>query len=69
LGLGDEFLDDVAFAMQELQRDPDRERFYFGRFRRKRLKRFPYKIFYQIMGPRVVVFRVLHGHQEHGPRL
>jgi plasmid stabilization system protein ParE len=64
-GLGDEFLDEVAVAMRELDRDPERARLYYRNFRRVLLHRFPYKIFYQVIGRRVVVFRVLHAKQEH----
>lgn len=68
-GLGDEFLDAVATAMRALERDPERERLYFRNFRRVLLRRFPYKIFYQVIGARIVVFRVLHAKQEHGQGL
>jgi len=64
-GLGDEFLDEVAAAMGVLELNPQRERLYHGDFRRLLFRRFPYKIFYQIIGERVVVFRVLHAKQDH----
>ena len=64
-GLGDEFLDAVAAAMRELAHDPERERLYYRNFRRVLLRRFPYQIFYQLIGERVVVFRVMHAKQEH----
>lgn len=64
-GLGDEFLDAVALAMIELERDAERRRLYFRDFRRIVLRRFPYKVFYQVMGDRVVVFRVLHASREY----
>ena len=38
-------------------------------FRRVLLQRFPYKVFYQIIGERVVIFRVLDAKQEHGRKL
>lgn len=68
-GLGDEFLDAIAAAMRELARDPERERHYHRNFRRALLPRFPYKIFYQLIGERIVDFRVLHAKQEHAQRL
>ena len=64
-GLGDEFLDDAATVMRRLGHDAERERLYYRSFRRTLLRRFPYKIFYQIIGDRVVVFRVLHAKQDH----
>ncbi len=64
-GLGDEFLDEVTLALLELERNPELPRLYFRKFRRVRLRRFPYELFYQVHGERVVVFRALHGHQAH----
>jgi plasmid stabilization system protein ParE len=64
-GLGREFLDEFATAMQTLEQDPARQRLYYRNFRRVLFRRFPYKIFYQIIGPNVVVFRVLHAGRDH----
>ena len=68
-GLGDEFLDEVTLTMLELERSPELPRLYFRKFRRLRLPRFPYKLFYQVHGERVIVFRMLHAHQAHGQSL
>src|SRR4051812_49648303 len=68
-GLGDEFLDALADVMRRLQRDPEHERPYFRNFRRIILGRFPYKVFYQVIGERVVIFRVLHAKQAHESHL
>jgi plasmid stabilization system protein ParE len=67
-GLGDEFLDEVADGMRLLGEDPLRERPYYRNFRRILLRRFPCKIFYQVIGHRVIVFRVLHAKQDHGQK-
>jgi toxin ParE1/3/4 len=64
-GLGDEFLDAVAVAIRELANHPERARRYFRNFRRLLLLRFPYKVFYQVIGERVVVFRMLHAKENH----
>jgi toxin ParE1/3/4 len=64
-GLGEIFLDEVAIAMRELERDSEQAHLYFRNFRRVLLRRFPYKVFYQVFAERVVVFRVLHAKQEH----
>jgi plasmid stabilization system protein ParE len=64
-GLGEEFLDEFVSAIRRLEIDPERERFYYLRFRRIFIRRFPYKIFYQVIGQRVVIFRVLHAAQDH----
>ena len=68
-GLGDRFLDEVASALGELALRPEMPRPYFLSFRRVLLRRFPYKIFYQLIGPRVVIFRVLHAKQSHPSNL
>src|SRR4051794_38597485 len=64
-GLGDEFLDEFAAAMRAMKRNPEAEHLYYRSFRRVRFGRFPYKIFYQVIGNRIVVFRVLHAKQAH----
>jgi toxin ParE1/3/4 len=68
-GLGHEFLDEVAVALSEMERDPQAPRFYYRNFRRRLLRRFPYKIFYQVIGDRVIIFRVIHAKQDHAPLL
>lgn len=37
--------------------------------RRVLLRRFPYKVFYQVIDSRIVIFRVLHAKQDHGSGL
>ena len=64
-GLGFEFLDEVALAFRELEQAPEQPRLYYRNFRRVLLRRFPYRVFYQVIGPRLVVFRVLHAKQDH----
>jgi plasmid stabilization system protein ParE len=64
-GLGDEFLDEVVLALLELEQTPELQRLYYRDFRRHRLRRFPNKVFYQVHGERVVIFRVLHARQAH----
>ncbi len=68
-GLGDDFLDAVALALLELETQAEINRLYYRDFRRALLRRFPYKIFYQIIGNRVVIFRVIHAKQDHAPKL
>lgn len=63
--LGDDFLDEVAAALRKIETDPERPMIYYRGFHRVITRRFPYKIFYQVEGHRVIVFRVLHGHQNH----
>ena len=65
VGLGDEFLDAAAVALLTLESAQEREPLYFRNFRRIIFPRFPYKLFYQVIGRRVIVFRVLHAKQSH----
>lgn len=69
VGLGDQFLDEIASAMGELTHDPHLPRLYHLNFRRVLLRRFPYKLFYQVLGDRVIIFRVIHAKQDHPPLL
>lgn len=64
-GLGAEFLDEFAAAMRAMEANPERQHLYYRDFRRVLFRRFPYKIFYRIIGERVIVFRVLHAKQDH----
>lgn len=68
-GLGTDFLNEVAAAMRGLEAQPKRGQLYYRSFRRILLRRFPYKVFYQIIQRRVVVFRVLHAKQDYEKRL
>ena len=64
-GLGDEFLDELALAMKALEDNTHQARLYYRNFRRVLLRRFPYKVFYQVVGERIIVFRVLHAQEDH----
>ena len=63
------FLDAVDEALDRIRQAPDANPLVTPTLRRILLRRFPYKIFYQIIGDRVVIFRVLHAKQEHGSNL
>ena len=43
--------------------------FNYQGFRRVLAHRFPYKIFYRIAGRNLIVFRILHGAQDHPRQL
>ena len=59
-GLGTEFLVSIADAFTRLEQDPERYVLLYKDFRRVFVERFPYRIFYQLKGNNVIVFRVLH---------
>lgn len=68
-GLGGEFLAAQAEAFLRLEADPERFPVYYRGFRRVLTHRFPYKIFFRIEGRDIIVFRILHGAQEHQSQL
>jgi toxin ParE1/3/4 len=64
-GLGDEFLADHAEAILRLEADPERFPLYYRGFRRVLTHRFPYKIFFHIVGRDIIIVCILHGAQNH----
>ena len=68
-GLGDELVAAVRRAIRSLEAEPEQRPLYYREFRRLLIRRFPYKIFYLVEPDCVVVFRVLHGKQDHPRRL
>jgi len=68
-GLGDEFLVAVAECLLRLEANPEHFSFYHLGFRRALTRRFPYKLFFRIEGDAVIVFRILHGAQDHPHKL
>lgn len=68
-GLGNAFLDEIATSLHILARHPETPRLYYRNFRRILLHRFPCKIFYQVIGQQIAIFRVLHVRQCHGSEL
>jgi plasmid stabilization system protein ParE len=68
-GLGDELLHELHLLVQSLEHHPERAPYYYRGFRRLLASRFPYKVFYRIVGDRVFVFRVLHARQDHRQQL
>ena len=68
-GLGDEFLAAHAETFLRLEANPERFPFYYRDFRRVLTRRFPYQIFFRIVGQNIVIFRILHGAQDHTRQL
>ena len=64
-GLGDEFLLIITETLTRLELSPGQFPVYHQSFRRAITERFPYKIFFQIEGDTVIVFRVLHAARDH----
>jgi plasmid stabilization system protein ParE len=56
-------------AFRRLEANPERFPLYYRDFRRVLTRRFPYKIFFRISGQNLIVFRILHGAQNHPRKL
>lgn len=65
-GLGEEFMAELREGVASAVANLRQHAIYHGRFRRVLLRRFHYKIFYQIHGRRIVVFHVLHENRDTG---
>lgn len=64
-GLSDEFVAEVDRALERVTSHPDRWPVYRSRFRRVRLRRFPYSIFYSVEdGDAIIVLAVAHGRRR-----
>jgi toxin ParE1/3/4 len=68
-GLGNEFLVSIAEGFARLEQNPERYRVLYKDFRRVLVERFPYRIFYQLRGNNVIVFRVLHHARDYPAQL
>ena len=69
VGLGEEWINEVAATLRDLGHNPELPRLYYLNFRRVIVRRFPYKLFYQVIGHRVIIFRVVHAKQDYSPLL
>jgi toxin ParE1/3/4 len=63
-GLGAEFGDEADRALSTLAQNAVAFQRVHGEIRRIRLHRFPYAIFYRILGDEVVVLAVMHGRRH-----
>lgn len=66
-GLGVEFLDAAGQSFRDVLESPLRFRVAHRETRRAHVRRFPYSLFYRIVGNDVVVVACLHGNRN--PRL
>lgn len=63
-GLGADFLLCVEEALQRMGRHPELYPVVYKDVRRAVIRRFPYGIFYRLMGEEIVVIGVLHGRRD-----
>ena len=66
-GLGEEFLSSLKLLTQEVAENPLRYPVVYRGTRRALLRRFPYGLFYRIMGDLVVIIACMHGSRN--PRI
>jgi plasmid stabilization system protein ParE len=63
-GLGNEFLAIVEHTLDGITAAPERWPLVDERHRRRLIKRFPFSIYYRLIGPTVVVVAIAH-HKRH----
>lgn len=59
-GLGEEFLSCVDASLQAILRMPEMHRVVYEGCRRALIRRFPYAVFYEFMGQKVMVYAIFH---------
>jgi plasmid stabilization system protein ParE len=64
LGLGSEFLAEVARVLESIERNPQEYGIIQGQTRRALVRRFPYAVFYIIDPDLVAVTAVMHGRRD-----
>ncbi len=65
-GLGDQFLDAVTQTINVLRESPRQYRVVHRDTRRAHVRRFPYSIFYRVVGDVIVVIGCFHGSRSPG---
>ncbi len=63
-GLGKEFVLEVDAAIARIEANPEQYQIVHRNLRRSIARRFPYGIFYRIEGSSVIVFAIVHLHQD-----
>ena len=63
-GLGEEFLTCVDACIQAICGNPEMHAIIYKEYRRALVRRFPYSVFYELMGNTVTVYCIFH-HSQH----
>jgi plasmid stabilization system protein ParE len=63
-GLGEDFLRCIEASVQTIQRHPQLYPVAIDEFRRALVRRFPFEIFYEISGRRLIIYAVFHCSQN-----
>ncbi|MBI3270700.1 MAG: type II toxin-antitoxin system RelE/ParE family toxin [Planctomycetes bacterium] len=64
VGLGEEFLSCVEACVEALARTPELHPIVHEDYRRALVRRFPYAIFYEVVGESVTIYCVFHTSRE-----
>ena len=63
-GLGEDFLDKIDTAIQDISENPERWPIVRGRVRRRLVHRFPYALLYSVDPDEVVIQATMHLHRR-----
>lgn len=63
-GLGEEFLQAAAYVLEAIQESPNRYPVIYRQTRRAVIQRFPYSIFYRVVGQDIYIVSCFHGHRD-----
>jgi len=63
-GLGEDFLSCVDAAVQNICRMPELYAKVYEEYRRVLVRRFPYAVFYEYTGAKVVIYSIFHTSQD-----
>ena len=63
-GLGEDFLNEFALTVEQIRAFPEAWPEFTERTRSCRVRRFPYRIIYQIIGDRVLLHSIPHLHSS-----
>lgn len=63
-GLGLEFLGCFEAACASIERDPFASALYYRDFRRRNLRRFPFTIYYLVVGGNIIVSLIFHANRN-----
>jgi len=64
VGLGEQFLTEVLDTIERIRTFPKAWRLCSSNMRQCRMKRFPYKIIYQVINDEILIVAIAHFHRE-----
>ena len=64
IGLGEEFLAAAGAIMESIQANPQRFPIVHRETRRALFRRFPYSLYYRIIGDQIIIVACMHGRRD-----